>query len=390
MLSDQLKKLEGSSTAKFFRLAKEREALGHDVIHLEIGQPDFQPLPEIIEETINTIKQGKTTYAVSPGIPELRQAIAIAYEEDYDVNIDPNGEVIITSGAKQGILGAIFAFLNRGKGGERLIVQEPYWVSYPDMTTLAGGIIEKIPMKDDFTLNFEVIKELISREKVKAILLNSPNNPTGHVLNSEEFSFIKDLIEDHSIKIIADEIYNEYMYIPSSFKTILSELKDWREHIVVVNGFSKTFSMTGFRLGYTISNKELGQGILRLIQASTSCATTFCQWAAVKAIQNRDSARKLIGDVFPRRRKLLMDEIEKTDGLSIKAIDGAFYGFINYSFSDKSSEIVAEEILNNANVAVIPGSGFGSSAEGFFRVAFSRSDKEIEEAFNRIREYIKG
>lgn len=386
MLSDQLKKLEGSSTAKFFRLANEREALGHDVIHLEIGQPDFQPFPEIIQETINAIKQGKTTYAVSPGLPELRQGIASAYKEDYNVDIDPNGEILITSGAKQGILGAIFALFNRG---DRLIVQEPYWVSYPDMTTLSGGIIEKIPMKENFTLNFEAIKELISREKVKAVLLNSPNNPTGHVLNSEEFSFIKDLIEDHNIKIIADEIYNEYIYIPSSFKTILSELKDWRDHIIVVNGFSKTFSMTGFRLGYTISNKELGQGILRLIQASTSCATTFCQWAAVKAIEKRDIARKLIKDVFPRRRTLLMDEIEKTEGLTLKAIDGAFYGFIKYSFTDKSSEKVAEDILINANVAVIPGSGFGSSAEGFFRVAFSRSDEEIKDAFNRIREYIK-
>ncbi|MHA2176042.1 MAG: pyridoxal phosphate-dependent aminotransferase [Candidatus Hodarchaeales archaeon] len=386
MLSNQLKKLEGSSTAKFFRLANEREALGHDIIHLEIGQPDFQPSQEIINETFNAIKQGKTDYAISPGIPELRQSITSAYKEDFNVDINPNGEIIITSGAKQGILNAIFALLNRG---DRLIIQEPYWVSYPDMITLSGGIVEKIPMKNDFTLNFEALKELISEKEVRAVLINTPNNPSGHVMNSEEFSFIKDLIEDYNIKIIADEIYNEYIYIPSPFKTILSELKDWRDHIVVVNGFSKTFSMTGFRLGYTIANEELSQGILRLVQASTSCATTFCQWAAIKAIETRHNARKLISDIFPRRRQLLIEEVEKTDGLSIKAIDGAFYGFIKYTFSDEPSDKVAEDILMNANVAIIPGSGFGSSAEGFFRVAFSRSEGEIKEAFKRIREYIK-
>ncbi|MHA2137767.1 MAG: pyridoxal phosphate-dependent aminotransferase [Candidatus Hodarchaeales archaeon] len=384
MLSEQLKQLQGSPTAKFFRLAKEREAQGHDIIHLEIGQPDFQPLPPIVNATIEAINQGKTTYAISSGIPELREKIASVYSEDYSIELNPNEEIIVTSGAKQSILASIYALLNRG---DKILFPEPYWVSYPDMTRLSGGQFLTVPMQEDFSLNKESIKEILSNTQVKVLLLNSPNNPTGHILSSSELSFVKDLIEDANLMIIADEIYNDYMYIPSSFKTILTELKNWRENIIVVNGFSKTYSMTGFRLGYSIANKSLSQGILRFIQASTSCATTFCQWGAVTALKHRFDAQKVIEDVFPARRQLLLDEVSTIDGLSLDSVDGAFYGFIRYSHSDKPSELVVEEILNHANVATIPGTAFGDSADGYFRVAFSRSEEEITEAFKRIREY---
>ncbi|MHA2318050.1 MAG: pyridoxal phosphate-dependent aminotransferase [Candidatus Hodarchaeales archaeon] len=365
MLSDQLKKLKGSPTAKFFRLAKEREAQGHNIVHLEIGQPDFQPLPEVISTTIQAIKEGKTTYTVSSGIPELRNEISTTYKAEYNLEINAGEEIIIN-----------------------LIVPEPYWVSYPDMTSLAGGNFSSIPMKPDFSLDQEFIKEVISKKPVRALLLNSPNNPTGHLLSPKELSFVKDLTKDHEIMIIADEIYNDYMYVPSTFRTLLTELDNWREKIIVVNGFSKTYSMTGFRLGYSISNKELAKGILRFVQASTSCAPIFCQEGAVVALQNRDQAQKIIQQIFPSRRQLLLREVEKIDGLSINSIDGAFYGFIKYDYTDKPSETVALDILNNANVAVIPGTAFGPSAEGYFRVAFSRSEEEIKEAFKRIKSYI--
>ena len=385
MLSKQLKQLKGSPTAKFFRLAQEREAQGHNIVHLEIGQPDFQPLPEIISTTINAIKNGKTTYAVSSGIPELRNEIGDTYKVDYNLEINAREEIIITSGAKQGILGAIYALLNRG---EHLLVPEPYWVSYPDMTSLAGGNFSSIPMKPDFSLDQEYVKEIISQKPVKALLLNSPNNPSGHILTKEELLFVKDLIEDNDIMIVADEIYNDYMYVPSTFKTLLTEFNDWRENVIVVNGFSKTYSMTGFRLGYSISNKEMAKGILRFVQASTSCAPIFCQEGAVSALKNRDKAQEIISKVFPTRRQLLMSEVEKIDGLSINSVDGAFYGFIKYTYTDKPSETVAIDILENANVAITPGTAFGSSCEGYFRVTFSRSEEEIKEAFKRIKNYI--
>jgi aspartate/methionine/tyrosine aminotransferase len=387
MLSEQLKQLKGSPTAKFFRLAKEREAQGHDIVHLEIGQPDFQPLPEVISTTIDSINKGKTTYTVSSGIPELRKEISKMYKEDQHLEIDANGEIIITSGAKQGILAAIYALINRG---EHLLVPEPYWVSYPDMTSLAGGNFSSIPMKPDFSLDQEYIKDKISQQPVKALLLNSPNNPTGHLLSTEELKFVKNLIEDEKIVIIADEIYNDYMYVPSTFKTLLTELGNWRESIIVINGFSKTYSMTGFRLGYSIANEDLSKGILRFVQASTSCAPIFCQEGAVTALKNRDKAYKIIEQVFPSRRQLLMNEVEQIKGFSINSIDGAFYGFIKYSHTDEPSEKVALDILEKANVAVTPGTAFGPSCEGYFRVTFSRSEEEIKEAFSRIRKYING
>ena len=386
MLSEQLKQLKGSPTAKFFRLAKEREAQGHKIIHLEIGQPDFQPLPEIIDTTVESIKKGETTYAVSTGIPELRKEISESYKSDFGIDIDADKEIIITTGAKQGILSAIYALLDQGN---HLLVPEPYWVSYPDMTTLAGGNFTSIPIQSDFSLDQEFIKKAVSEHPIRAMLINSPNNPSGHILSNDELNFIKDIIEDKDIIIIADEIYNEYIYTDNAVKTLLKELKDWRDHIIAVNGFSKTFSMTGFRLGYTLANEMLTKGILRFIQASTSCSPIFCQKGAVTALKERQKARKIIADVFPRRRQLLLDEISKTDGLSIDSIDGAFYGFIRYTYTDKPSEEVALDILNNANVATTPGTAFGASCEGYFRVTFSRSEAEIKEAFNRIRNYIQ-
>ncbi|MFX0171741.1 MAG: pyridoxal phosphate-dependent aminotransferase [Candidatus Hodarchaeota archaeon] len=385
MISNQVTNLKGSSTARFLKLAKDREAEGHHIIHLEIGQPDFQPLSQIIDATIQAIRDGKTDYTVSSGIPELREAISQAYFEDFSIEIDPQTEIKITTGAKLGIFSAIFSILDEG---ESLLVPEPYWVSYPDMTQLARGKYVSIPMKDDFSINQNAILEATSSNKVKSILINSPNNPSGHILSTKELKFLKDLIVDKNIIIISDEIYNDYVYIDTSIKTLLTEFNSWRNNIIVINGFSKTFSMTGYRLGYTISNSTIASGILKILQASTSCPANFCQWAGIVALKEREKARAIINKIFPKRRQILLEEVQKTDGISLASIDGAFYGFLNYNFSDKPSEEVAEDLLRNANVCVIPGTAFGVSTEGYLRVTFSRSEEEIREGFKRIRDYL--
>jgi aminotransferase len=386
MSSSQINDLSGSPTAEFFSLAKKRESEGHDIIHLEIGQPDFQPMREILDKTINAVQEGKTTYTVSSGISELRESISQAYQEDYKIKIDPQSEIRITTGAKLGILASIYTLLDRKEG---FMVPEPAWVSYPDMAKIAGAKYIPIPMKADFSLNQEYILNSIKRDKATTILINSPNNPSGHMLSSKEIKFLKDMIEDHDLTIISDEIYNEYVYIDSPFRTLLTELKDWRDNLIVVNGFAKTYSMTGYRLGWTISKSDVAQGILKFIQASTTCPTNFCQWAGVNAIENRNKARNIIKDVFPKRREIIFDEIANTSGLSVGSIDGAFYAFIKYTFTDKPSEKVARDILLKAGVCVIPGTAFGESAEGYLRVTFSRSIEEIKEAFTRIRRYIQ-
>ncbi|MHA2306255.1 MAG: aminotransferase class I/II-fold pyridoxal phosphate-dependent enzyme [Candidatus Hodarchaeales archaeon] len=385
MPSSQINDLEGSATAEFFSLAKKREAEGHDIIHLEIGQPDFQPLKSIINETIDAIQEGKTTYTLSSGIPELRESISQVYYKDYEIEIDPQKEIRITSGAKLGILATFYSVMNRG---EALIVPEPAWVSYRDMATLAGAKYIPIPMKDDFSLNQEVILSCMSKDPVTAIIVNSPNNPSGHILSVNEINFLKDLVEDHNINIISDEIYNEYSYINHSTNTLLTELLNWQDNLIVINGFAKTYSMTGYRLGWTISEASIANGVLKFIQASTSCPTNFCQWAGVKALKDRQEARRIIKEVFPERRKIVLNEIKNTPGITVGSIDGAFYAFIKYSFTNKPSEEVAKDILLNANVCVIPGTAFGYSAEGYLRITFSRSIEEIKEAFNRIRRYV--
>ena len=384
MISDQVGILKGSPTMQFLSMAKKREREGHHIIHLSIGQPDFQPLSSVIETTKTAIDEGKTSYTISSGIPELRQSIEQLYQEDFGISIDPNEEIKITSGGKQGVFATFYTILNRG---DHIIIPEPFWVSYPDMAQLAGATAIKIPMTEDFSLNEEAILNKIAKE-TKAILINSPNNPSSHVLSSEEIKFLKDIVEDNNIYIVSDEIYSDYVYIDTSVRTLLTEFDNWQENIIVINGFAKTYSMTGYRLGWTISNAEIAEGILKIIQATTTCPTNFCQWGAVTALKERDKARKLINELFPKRRSVLIEEINKTDGLSLKSIDGAFYGFVKYDFSEKSSEEVAIDILMNANVSLVPGSAFGDSAEGYLRVTFSRSIQEIQEAFQRIRKFL--
>jgi len=387
MASNQIKSLKGSPTANFFALANQRETEGHNIIHLEIGQPDFSPLPSILESTIKAINEKKTTYTVSSGIPELRDSIAEMYLEDYNIEIKARKEIIVTSGAKQGILASFYSVLDKGDG---IIIPEPYWVSYPDMAALVGANMIPIKMKADFSLNQEIILEKIAKHDVKALLVNSPNNPTGHILDPEEIKFLKDLCEDYQIYIISDEIYNDYNFIESPFSTLLLEFKDWREKVICINGFAKTYSMTGYRLGWTVASPDISQGILTFIQASTSCPTSFAQWGGVTAIKHREEAKKVIKTVFPERRKLLLNEVQKTPGMSLEKIDGAFYGFIKYDFTREDSYTVAKKILLNADVCTIPGVAFGESAEGYLRVTFARSKEEIISAFEKIRMYIQG
>lgn len=385
MISDQVRILKGSPTMNFLSMARQRESEGHHIIHLSIGQPDFQPLKPIVDTTIKAINEGKTAYTVSSGIPELRQAISELYFEDFGLSIDPDNEIKVTSGGKQGVLASFYSILNRG---DNIIIPEPYWVSYPDMAQLVGAKSITIPMTSDFSLNQDEILSNVADKRTRAILINSPNNPSSHVLSSEEIQFLKDLVEDYNIFIISDEIYWDYIFLDTPARTLLTEFDDWRQNIIVINGFAKTYSMTGYRLGWTISDSEITEGILKIIQATTTCPTNFCQWGGITALKERAQARELINKIFPERRRVLVEEVQKTDGLSLEAIDGAFYGFVKYDFTDRSSEEVAIDILMNANVSVVPGSAFGTSAEGYLRIAFSRSTSEIIEAFNRIRKYL--
>ncbi|MFX0013946.1 MAG: pyridoxal phosphate-dependent aminotransferase [Promethearchaeota archaeon] len=385
MISDQVKVLKGSPTMSFLSMAKQRELEGHHIIHLSIGQPDFQPLEPIIKTTIEAIDEGKTSYTVSSGIPELRQAIGHLYQEDYGVSINPNDEIKITSGGKHGVFATFYTVLNRG---DQIIIPEPYWVSYPDIAQLAGANFIPIPMTPDFSLNQDKIITALSDKRTKAILINSPNNPSSHVLTSEEIRFLRDIVEDYDIFVISDEIYSDYLFIDAPARTLLTEFDDWRQNIIVINGFAKTYSMTGYRLGWTISNPEIAKGILKIIQATTTCPTNFCQWAGVTALKERAQAREVIKNLFPKRRDILFEEVQRTEGITLQSVDGAFYGFVKYDFTDKPSETVAIDLLMNANVSVIPGSAFGNSAEGYLRITFSRSIQEIQEAFQRIRIFL--
>lgn len=386
MICNHITSLEGSSTAKFLAEYNNLKKTRDNIIPLMIGQPDFQPPEIILQETIKALKEGKTTYTVSRGLPELRESIQDAYLEDYNASVDFQTEILLTAGAKQALFASISAILDPE---DSIIISEPRWVSYPDMVRLAHANFTDVSITSDFSLNQTQILEKLTKN-TKAILVNSPNNPSGHILAKAEINFLKDLVEDKNIIIISDEIYNDFIFKENSIKTLMTEFKDWRENLIIINGFAKTYSMTGFRLGYSLANPTITSAMLKVIQATTTCPTNFVQWGAIAAIQYRDEMRKMIDKVFLERKNVITSEIEKTPGISlVQPIDGAFYAFMKYDFSQKSSMDIAMEFLHKANVCLIPGTAFGQSAEKFLRATFSRSIPEIKTAFSNIRAYLK-
>jgi len=356
--------------------AKEIEAKGESVIHFEVGEPDF-PTPDVIsEEAIRAIKEGDTKYTHSLGILELREAISRTYESNYAIEIPP-GRVIVTMGSSPALYLAIISLI---EPGEEVIITDPHYACYPQIIKIAGGVPKtfRIYEEEGFQIDIGRLKKVIS-PRTKAILINSPANPTGVVLRPEVMREISEL----GIFVVSDEIYHGLIY-GGEARTVY----EFTETAFAVNGFSKFYAMTGWRLGYLIAPQEFIRPIQKLQQNLFISPNPFVQRAGVKALKQAGSEALKMRELFDERRKTM---IEGLKGLGFKMRsepEGAFYVFIDASDLNPNSHELAFDILEKARVAITPGVDFGEGGEGYLRLSYATSIPNIKEGIMRLGEYI--
>lgn len=356
--------------------AKEIESSGESVIHFEVGEPDF-PTPNVIaNEAIKSIKEGDTKYTHSLGIPELREAISANYNNNYGVNISPE-RVIVTMGSSPALYLSIISLI---EPGEEVVITDPHYACYPQIIKIAGGVpvTFRIYEQEGFQTNIERLKEVIT-PRTKAILINSPANPTGVVLNPEVIREIAEL----GIFIISDEIYHGLVY-----KGEARTIYEVTDHAFAVNGFSKFYSMTGWRLGYLICPEEFIRPIQKLQQNLFISPNSFVQRAGVLALKEGKKDALGMVEQFNERRQTMIKGLKELGFTIDHEPEGAFYVFVDTRKINQNSHELAFDILENAHVAVTPGIDFGEGGEGYLRFSYATSISNIKEGINRLGNYM--
>ena len=380
MLSDKVKVIKPSGIRKFFDIAATMEG----VISLGVGEPDFPTPTKIREAGINSIVEKGTTYTANVGLIELRRAISKYLEDRFQVEYDPANQILVTVGASEAVDLALRAVVNPG---DEVLVPEPTYVSYAPSAILAGGVAVPVPTyeKDDFRLTADVIRSLIT-PKTKAIVFCYPNNPTGAVMEKADLMAIADVLRQHDILIIADEIYAELVY--GIEHTSMAALPGMYEKTLLINGFSKAFSMTGWRLGYACGPAPLMEAMKKIHQYVIMCAPTMSQWAAIEALESgMPEVERMVAE-YDKRRQTIVQGFRDM-GLSCFEPKGAFYCFPRISDLGMTSDEFCNRLLEAEKVAVVPGSAFGDSGEGFIRVSYAYSIDSIKKALVKIDRFIQ-
>jgi aspartate/methionine/tyrosine aminotransferase len=360
--------------------ARALEALGKPMIHLEIGEPDFDTPVHVRHAAAEALEQGYTHYTGSTGIPELRETIAAYAGKKRGLKFDP-ANVVVTPGAKPVMFYTIMALI---EPGEEVIYANPGFPIYESMINFMGGIAVPLQLSErrDFRINLDELESKVS-SKTRLIIINSPHNPTGGVLTKSDLHEIARLAVKHDIMVLADEIYSEIIY-EGEHHTIMS-FPGMMERTILLDGFSKTFAMTGWRLGYGIFPGEMIPHISRLVVNSVSCTSAFSQRAAIDALTGpRDEVDHMLKS-FASRRELVYKGLNDVPGLRCTKPEGAFYAFPNITGTGLDSRAYADYLLNEADVAVLPGTSFGEYGEGYIRISFANSEANLAEAIKRIR-----
>ena len=357
--------------------AKKLESEGRDIIHFEVGEPDFITPGEICESAIESIKNGETKYTESLGIPELRETIAKNYNKNYGQNI-PYSNVVVSSGSSPAIFMSILSVINPG---DEVIITDPHYACYPQIIKIAGGVPRKVRVSEEngFQIDVSEIKRSIT-DKTKAIILNSPSNPTGAIIEEQVFKEIAEL----GVLIISDEIYHGLEYTKKA-----DSVYQFTENAFVINGFSKLYAMTGWRLGYIIAPEKFIRPIQKLQQNLFISPNPFVQKAGITAIAKAKESADLMVKEFDERRKLMLSELKKSGFKIANDPEGAFYVFLNISQFAANSYNLSFDILNKAGVAVTPGIDFGDGGEGYIRLSYATSRELIVEGVKRLGSYFK-
>ena len=364
--------------------AKALEAQGRDVVHLEIGEPDFNTPANISEAAIKAIHEGWTHYGPAAGLPELRKAIAEYISRTRKIEVVPD-EVVVTPGGKPIIFFPILALIEEG---DEVIYPNPGFPIYESMIKFAGGkaVPLRISEEKDFTVDVNELKSKIN-SKTKLIIINSPANPTGGVFTKKDVQDIADIVKNYNCYVMSDEIYSRIMYGHEHFS--ISSLPGMKERTIILDGFSKTYAMTGWRAGYGVMNKDLADMVAKLMTNSNSCTNSFVQRACVEALQGSQSEVDKMVAEFQKRRDFIVDGLNKIKGFSCKKPLGAFYVFPNITKTGMESKKLADYLLNEAGVAALSGTAFGEYGQGYLRFSYANSIENIAKALEKIDKAIK-
>lgn len=380
ILSETVVGIKPSGIRKFFDIASTME----NVISLGVGEPDFRTPWQIRSAGIHSLERGRTKYSANRGLEELRREISKYVERKYLVSYSPESDILVTVGGSEAIDAAVRAIVNPG---DEVIIPQPSYVCYEPITKLAGGtpVIINTKAENDFKITPEELTSKIT-ERTKALILPYPCNPTGAIMEKRDLEAIAEVLRDKDIVVISDEIYAELTFGTTHIS--IASIEGMKERTLLINGFSKTFSMTGWRLGYVCGPAEILKQITKIHQFAIMCAPTTSQYAAIEALRSCDDDVERMKEEYDMRRRIIVNGFCDL-GLQCREPKGAFYAFPSIQSTGMTSEEFCEKLLYSKRVAIVPGTAFGDSGEGFVRASYCYSVEHIKEALSRIGEFLK-
>ncbi len=384
-LSERMSRLGSETAFEVLVRAKALEAQGRQVIHLEIGEPDFDTPAHIVEAAVQALHDGYTHYTPPAGIPELRQAIAGQISHSRGIEVQPE-QVVVTPGAKPIMFFTILALL---EAGDEAIYPDPGFPIYESMINFAGArpIALRLREEKDFSFDPDEFHSLVS-DRTRLIILNSPHNPTGGVLSRQDLAVIAEVARERDIMVLSDEVYNQMLYEGQHASPI--SLPGMQSQTVLLDGFSKTYAMTGWRLGYGVMPAALAEQVAKLMVNSNSCTAAFTQQAGIAALTGPHDAVTRMVTAFRERREVIVAGLNQIPGFRCPRPAGAFYAFPNIEGTGMSAKALADYLLETAGVAVLDGACFGRYGEGYLRLSYANSVANIQQAVERIRQAIEG
>jgi len=381
--AERMKSLGTETAFEVLAKAKALEAEGRKVIHLEIGEPDFDTPKNIKEAAIKALNEGYTHYTPSAGLMEARETVAKYISQTRGIEVNP-AEVVVTPGAKPIMFFAILALID---AGDEVVYPNPAYPIYESVVNFVGGKPVPIHLREenDFRLDLDELNGAIT-PKTKLIIINSPHNPTGGILTKEDLEAIATLAQKHDLLVLSDEIYSRIIY--SGEHISIASLPGMKERTILLDGFSKTYAMTGWRLGYGVMEESLAVQLARLMTNCNSCTAAFTQVAGIEGLLGpQDEVEKMVAE-FQRRREVIVEGLNSIPGMSCRLPQGAFYAFPNITGIGWSCKRLADNLLKEAGVAVLPGTSFGIYGDGYLRLSYANSVDNIREGLERIKDFV--
>ena len=385
VIADRIRAVQPFLGRMMFEKAKALEAKGEKLIHFELGEPDFDTPVNIKEAAKKALDEGATHYTTNAGLIELRQAIAEKLKKENKIEIDPASQICVTVGSQEAAFLAIMCTI---EPGDEVLIPEPGYYTYRNCVQMAGGTPISVPLKgeDNFRLGPEDLEEKLT-SRTKMVVVNSPCNPTGSVMTKDDLLAIDELAAERDFLILSDEIYEKIIYDGEKHYSVAAFSQE-PDRIITLNGFSKAYAMTGWRVGYLIASKEIVSQSVKLQQSAVASATTFAQRGAIEALKGPQESIQEMAREFARRREVVLEGIDKVKGFSVAKPKGAFYAFVNIRKLGKTSQELSEYLLNEAKVVTTPGAAFGAGGEGYLRMSYATSVENIKHGLDNIRKAV--